>query len=45
MEAMKPRDAVGQLQASLSEARHQWRLNLMLLLPQTLKSDWLSSAL
>lgn len=45
MEAMKPRDAVGQLQASFSEAQHQWQLNLMLLLPQTLKSYWLSSTL
>lgn len=45
MEAMKPRHAVSQLQASLSETQHQWQLDLMLLLPQTLKSYWLSSAL
>lgn len=45
MEAMKPRHALSQLEASLSGARSQWRLELMLLLPQTLKSHWSSRVL
>lgn len=45
MEAMKPRHAISQLQPSLRETQHQWLLELMLLLPQTLKCDWPSSAL
>ncbi len=45
MEAMKPRHAISQLEPSLCETLHQWLLELMLLLPQSLKSYWLSSAL
>lgn len=45
MEAMKPQPTLSQLQPSLRERSHQWLLEPMLLLPQTLKSDWLSSAL
>lgn len=45
MEAMKPRHGSSQLKPFLCETEDQWLLRLMLLLPRTLRADWLCSAL